>query len=99
DQVQLDAAGTAEAPLDRLERLDPIAPLRRARGLAAGFHLRVDLGVARLEESHERRRGEPVRRGAHFAEALALVKDLQELAALRVGSAELDPLAEHDRPG
>jgi hypothetical protein len=45
-------AGCADAG----ERLDAVArPLRRRGAVAAGFDLRIDLGVAGLEKPHQRR--------------------------------------------
>src|SRR5688572_3257585 len=99
-QPELDPEGAAQAALDRVQRLDLVPPLLGGAGrLAARLDLRVDLGIAGMEEAEQRRGEELARRGAHLAETLALVEDLQEPVAVRRGALELHELGYHHRSG
>src|SRR5258706_297895 len=71
----------------------------RNGGGEAGGGVDQRLGVAGLEDAHQRRGAELARHGVDLAEALAAMESLHELLALPVGAAEMHQLAQDDGPG
>lgn len=98
--ADLDPRRPHQRALQRGKGSDAVRPLLpRFFGVGSVLDLAVDLGIAGLEDPHQRRRAQLARRGVDLAETLAAVERFEELVGLRVGAAELEELADHDRPG